>query len=237
MQDTAMNAGRRLKIMDEQARVYRSAFLKHGDSPKGTNQNDKETQHLRFEMITGHLLDRHTQNTLEDIGCGICDLYGYLRGKNVTFTYSGTEIVSEMIELAKKKYPGITIKNRDILSDDIPDKYDFVVLSGMLNIPGNVERKEWRSFCFSFIKKMYGMCRKAIAFNFLTTHTTTPRDPALFYLDPAEAFDFCLSDLSRFVELKHNYPLYEGTITVYKESYVRDRYKNAAFAKYFSKTK
>jgi hypothetical protein len=230
--DTSGELAANRKIILEQVKVYRPAFLEHGDSPMGTHQNNQETQHLRFEMLTGHLLNDHTHNTIEDIGCGICDLYSYLKNRNVKFTYSGTEIVSEMIALAQQKYPELKIKNRDVLNDEIPDKYDFVVLSGTLNIPGHIQREQWKSFCYSLIRSMYRMCYKAISFNFLTTHSTFT-DPKLFYLDPAEVVGFCLSNLSRFVELKHNYALYEGTVTVYRESYITGTYSNAAFAKYF----
>lgn len=220
------------KILGAQLNVYQPAFLEHGDSPKGTHQNNQETQYLRFEMLTGHLLNDRTHSTIEDIGCGICDLYGYLKTRNVNFTYSGTEIVSEMIDFAEQKYPGITIKNRNILIDPNSGKYDFVVLSGTLNMPGSIQQTEWKSFCYSLIRRMYGMCNKAISFNFLTTHNTF-NDPNLFYLDPAEAVDFCLKSLSRFVDMQHNYALYEGTITVYRESYIQSEYGDGVFAKYF----
>lgn len=221
------------RILDAQLEVYKPAFLEYGDSPKGTHQNNQETQHLRFQMLTGHLLDNSTHNTIEDIGCGICDLYGYLKDRDVKFTYSGTEIVSEMIAYAKRKYPDITIKNRDIMNESNAGKYDYVVLSGTLNMPGNIQKEEWKSFCYSLIRKMYGMCNKAMSFNFLTTHNTF-NDPTLFYLDPAEAVDFCLRYLSRFVEMKHNYALYEATITVYRANYIQREYKDMAFTKYFS---
>lgn len=222
-------------IIKEQLRVYQPTFIQHGDSPKGTYQNNKETQYLRFQMLTEHLLNNYTHNTIEDIGCGICDLYGYLKSKNLKFTYSGTEIVDEMITLAREKYPEITIRNRDILSETVQEKHDFVVLSGTLNIPGNVEQEEWKKFCFSLISSMYGMCNKAITFNFLTSHRTFT-DPTLFYFDPSEVMDYCLAHLSRFVELKHSYPLYEGTVTVYRGNYIQEQYNNPAFEKYFRKS-
>ena len=224
------------KFIDEQLKVYQPAFILHGDSPKGTHQNNKETQHLRFQMLTEHLLNDHTHNSIEDIGCGICDLYGYLKNKNLEFTYSGTEIVNEMISLAKQKYPEITVTNRDILSEAGREKYDFVVLSGTLNMPGNIQHEEWMKFCLSLISNMYGMCNKAIAFNFLTTHRTFT-DPSLFYFNPSELLDYCIKNLSRFVEIKHNYPLYEGTITVYRENYIQGHYRNPALDKYFIRSK
>src|SRR6185295_4539140 len=185
------------EIIREQIYQYRDNFLLHKDSPLGTFWNNRETQHLRFEMLTGHLLRTDMVSTIEDVGCGVCDMYAYLKSKNLKFTYSGTEIISEMIALAKEKYPEITLLNRDIIKDKVTDKYDFVVLSGALNLPGSTDRKEWKKFCYSLIQSMFTMCNKAIAFNFLTTHSTFV-DPALFYINPSEAVTFCLSDLSRF---------------------------------------
>ena len=222
------------RIIQEQINQYRNNFLLHKDSPLGMYWNDRETQQLRFEMLTGHLLREDVESTIEDVGCGVCDMYAYLKGKNLKVTYSGTEIINEMLEWARERYPELTLKNRDIIKDQVNDKYDFVVLSGAMNLPGNTDIKEWRKFCFSLIQRMFEMCNKAIAFNFLTTHSTFT-DPALFYLNPTEAVTFCLDTLSRFVELRHNYALYEGTITVYRENYIKDQFTDAAFAKYFER--
>ena len=224
------------KILNEQIKVYQSAFVQHGDTPQGTHQNNRETQYLRFQMLTGHLLNDHAHHSIEDIGCGVCDLYGYLKDKKLKFTYSGTEIVNEMIELAKTKYPEIVVRNRDILQGSAQEKYDFVVLSGTLNMPGNVGAEEWRRFSLSLIESMYRMCNKAIAFNFLTSHRTYS-SPGVHYFDPSELLDHCIRNLSRFVELKHNYPLYEGTITVYRENYIQNQFQDPAFAKYFRNQK
>lgn len=236
-----MSAARRefdmdAKIISAQINAYQPEFMRHGDSPKGVRWDNRETQYLRFQMLTEHLLNDHTQNTIEDVGCGICDLYGYLKNKNFKFTYSGTEIVNEMITLAKAKYPEITVRNRNILRYPVQERYDFVVLSGSFNMPGNVEPDEWKKFSLSLISSMYGMCNKAIAFNFLTSHRTLT-DPSLFYFDPSEVVNYCLSNLSRFVELKHSSPLYEGTVTVYRESYIQQQYKEPAFDKYFQQSK
>lgn len=219
-------------ILAEQVRVYRPAFLEHGDSPQSTHQNNYATQHLRFETLVAHLLRGGSHNTLEDIGCGICDLYAYLKTQAADVTYSGTEVVPEMVEFARQKYPEIRVINRDIVNESIEDTYDFVVLSGTFNMPGATPHDDWKAFCFAVIRAMYGMCRKAIAFNFLTTHNTFSA-PELFYLDPAEATEFCLTQLSRFVELRHAYPLYEGTVTVYRPDYIRTLHQDPALSKYF----
>ena len=43
------------------------------------------------------------------------------------------------------------------------------------------------------------------------------RSPSLYYANPGEVVDFCCRELSRYVVLRHDYPLYEHTIYVYRE--------------------
>lgn len=219
-------------ILCDQINVYRNNFLNYGATPMGTFQNNTETQYLRFEKLLD-CIDISRKFSIHDIGCGICDLHKFLKLKKVKHDYYGTEIVPEMIKYAKNKYPEIKIYHRDIMNKSTIKKCDYVVLSGTFNIPGNVHRKEWKRFCFKMIEKMYNSCNKAIVFNFLTTHKTFT-DPDLFYLDPAEVLDFCLSKLSRFSNMQHHYALYEATVSVYKKDFIQTKYKPPAFAKYFT---
>jgi len=52
-------------------------------------------------------------------------------------------------------------------------------------------------------------------------------------MTPKDLFDFCMTCLSRFVILDHAYPLYEGTLRVFKETYVVRLYGSPIYEKYF----
>lgn len=224
-----MNKG----IIDEQQRVYTENFKIFGDSPRGTFQNDRHTQHLRFERLLSHIAPQEGRFTIHDVGCGIAHLHDFLLDRDIAHEYSGTEIVQEMIDAARAKHPGVRFYNRDILLESCEDEYDYVVLSGVFNIPGNVPVPDWKQFAFALISKMFSMCRRAIAFNFLTAHNTFS-SPDLAYFKPEEIFEFCVENLSRFVVLDHGYPLYEFSITVWKPGYVKSRYPEDAFSRYFA---
>jgi hypothetical protein len=43
------------------------------------------------------------------------------------------------------------------------------------------------------------------------------RSDDLFYSDAGETLDFCRRELGRFVTLRHDYPLYEYTVYVYRQ--------------------
>ncbi len=138
-----------------------------------------------------------------------------------------------MNEVARKRHPGIEIYNRNLLDVEKGEQYDYVVLSGTLNLPGKTDRDRWQEFCIALINKMFLMARCAIAFNFLTTFNTFA-NPDLHYFDPRELFGHCVTTLSRFTLLDHAYPLYEATIVVSNEAYVAASYPDPSFGKYFA---
>lgn len=224
-----------LSIIAAQRNAYRTEFVKHGDTPLGTHQSDRTSLDLRFEAlmrnITPHL---GAGATLHDVGSGLCDLYRFLQssGLDRRTTYSGTEIVQEMIDHAAQKYPELTLGNRNFLDASLDERYDFVVLSGTLNLLAGVEGDEWKRMCLALIQKMYMHADRGIAFNFLTTYRTYS-DPLLYYFEPREMFDFAITQLSRFVVMDASYPLYECTVTVFNKNYMSTLYGHDDLRKYF----
>jgi hypothetical protein len=220
------------KIIEDQIRIYKDNFLQNADSSLGTFQNDRATQYMRFEHILKpflEILDEKT--TFHDFGCGSCDMYHYLQTRNIKVDYSGTEVIQEMIDYAQTKYPGIKLYNRDVLKEEVTDKYDIVVFSGGLYFPGAVPKEEWKEFVFKIIDKMFEMSTIGISFNLLTTYCDYTTDN-LFYLDPKEILDYCIRKHSRFVNLEHGYPLYEWTVSVFRKEYIKKKYPQPEFQKY-----
>lgn len=221
------------RIIEDQIKTYRENFIKHKDSSLGTFQNDRATQHQRFEFVIKPFKEVLVPGTsFHDVGCGSCDLYEYLVAQGYNVDYSGTELIDEMIQYARTKFPGIALYKRDIFSKEVTDRYDIVVFSGGLYFPGSIKQTEWRDFVFKMVDRMFEMCRVGISFNLLTTYTTF-RNENLFYLDPKEMFDHCCTKLSRFVSLEQNYPLYEWTIAVWKKEFIAQKYPQPEFKKYF----
>lgn len=220
------------KIIEDQISTYKKNFIENKSSSLGTFQNDRVTQHLRFERIVkpfkGILSD---EVSLHDFGCGSCDLHEYLNQQNLPHEYSGTEIVQEMVDYARLRFPKVKISNQDVFEQPYENKFDIVVFSGGLYLPGNISKNEWGEFVNKIILKMFEMCKIGISFNLLSTYCTYQNDD-LYYLDPKEAFDFCNKELSRFVILDQAYPLYEWTITVFKKEYILESYPEKELSKY-----
>jgi hypothetical protein len=224
-----------LSIIAAQANAYRAEFVKHGDTPLGTHQSDRTSHDIRFEALMRNIAPHlGPRATLHDVGSGLCDLYRFLKssGLDRRISYSGTEIVQEMIDHAAQKYPGVKLGNRNFLDAGLDERYDFVVLSGALNLLAGVDGEAWKAMCLALIGKMYLHAERAIAFNFLTSYRTYS-DPLLYYFDPKEMFDFATAELSRFVVLDASYPLYECTVTVFNKDYMAALNGHEDLKKYF----
>jgi hypothetical protein len=224
-----------LSIIAAQRNAYRAEFVKHGDTPLGTHQSDRTSLDTRFETLMRNIAPHLGAGaTLHDVGAGLGDLYRFLKssGLDRRITYSGTEIVQEMIDHAVQKYPELMLGNRNFLDAGPDERYDFVVLSGTLNLLAGIEGDAWKKMCLALIQKMYMHANRGIAFNFLTSYRTYS-DPLLYYFDPREMFDFAATQLSRFVVLDASYPLYECTVTVFNKDYISTFYGHDDLKKYF----
>ena len=220
-------------VIRNQLAVYGPAFARHGDGPDATFAGNAEAQALRFERILEPLLALGVPGfSIHEVGSGLSDLHGWLCGRGIEHRYSGTEIVAEMIDLVGRKYPGIRIDRRDVLAEMPADRHDFVVQSGMFNIPGETPEPAWSDFVWAMIERMYAMADAAIAFNFLSAYRTRS-DAGLYYMDPRDVLDRCIGRLSRHVRLDHGYPLFEATVCVIRPEFLAARYDPKVFGKYF----
>ncbi len=218
-------------IINNQEEIYRGHFLEHGDTPEGTyNQNDA-IQNLRFERLINNLDLSSALTTMHDVGCGICDLYQYMKQLHIPAKYSGTDIIAEMKALAFKKHPEVVFHVRDILDDNSNEKYDFLTLSGTFNLPGKTDKDQWRIFTREMVTKMYSLANYGISFNFLTSHADF-HNKEMFYESPEDILDFCVKNLSRHVIIDHTYPIFEFTVTVYTPEYLKRKYTDKRLQKY-----
>jgi SAM-dependent methyltransferase len=218
-------------ISEHQRDLYQESLDKHGDSARATHQNDPVTQGLRFERLVKEIAPLLSGSTLHDVGCGFGELGDHLARTQSGCSYSGIEIVAGMAEMGRKRL-GVDILVDDFIARDYEDSYDFGGASGVFNIPGEVDSVDWDKYNQAMLKKMFSLATKGIVFYGLTTFSDFRRDD-LHYWDPAQALNFCQSELSRFCILDHGYPLYEWTLTVFREAVARDAYPQKELDKYF----
>lgn len=224
-------------VVRKQIAAYQENFILHGNTPKGTFQNNQITQFERFHQIIKPLIGIKKEGfSICDIGAGICDLHQFLIEQNINHQYTAIEIVPEMVEASKARFPDISVLNVDFLQEKEVPEYDFVVLSGVFNLPGEVSKEDWETFVFQMIEKMFKCARLGISFNTLTTYSTF-YSPELYYANPLEIIPFIQNKLSRFYLFNSSYALFEHTFTVFKQEAIEPIYPNIAFDKYFKRNK
>ena len=93
---------------------------------------------------------------------------------------------------------------------------DYVINSGVFTVKSTIPEKQWRRFVHDMARAMFGVAEKG-TFNLMTSFVDY-RDDHLFYEDPDAILDFCVSELSRKVVIRHDYPLWEYAVYVYKQT-------------------
>lgn len=174
-----------------------------------------ESQRARFEAIS-RLISK-TPTRILDVGCGTGDLYGYLREKKLPYSYVGIDLLPEMIQFAKQKFPDATFIVGDIFELDTgPLAPDFVIASGLLQF----RDPEDEDYHKSAIEYLWNIPKSGLVMNILSDlRELENKIPEELYLSPVDTLEFLFS-LSKFAVLDHSYHpgLGDFTIAVYKRS-------------------
>ena len=195
---------------------YRERFSMCGDTPQGVDWNGAESQGLRFTVLERLFRSRSGFSVL-DVGCGTGALLAHLEEAGLSgFRYVGIDLCEPMIRAAREKFPERGTFVTGELADS-SETFDYVVSSGILNVKQDEDAVGWRTHVQETVRRQYELCRIGAAFNAITSQVDFTRDH-LFYWDPADALRFCLS-LSRHVAIRHDYPLYEFTACIYRETH------------------
>jgi hypothetical protein len=225
-----------MSISDDQRRMYGELYQCHGDDPKALFHNDQESQYERFELLTRCFSRETGAFSVHEIGCALGHFGDLLRERFPQAVFSGSDIYEPFVAKCREHFPHCEFFLRDITEELPADRYDYVVLCGLFNIPGNIPREAWQRFVFSMLSAMYAMARKGIGATFLTTYYDPGRNREdLYYQDEKRLMDFAVRHLSRHFELDACGPLYEYALRLYRPEHVRTLYPQDAFVRYFKK--
>ena len=204
-------------ILDKVQRYYSEKVKTHGATARGVDWNSVDSQRLRFAQLL-KVVNRAQHFTINDYGCGYGALAGHLRDEGYSFSYVGFDISSEMIAKAKEVHgedPQITFVTEErMLTEAV-----YTVASGIFNVKLETAAAEWDKYVLQTLGTIDALSRNGFAINVLTKYSDAEfMRPDLYYADPLFLFDYCKTNYSRFVTLLHDYPLYEFTILVRKNS-------------------
>lgn len=163
----------------EKIREYYLPKLKNEKSDSGClGWENEQAQELRFEVLKNIFF--HGASVL-DVGCGLGNLYDYLKKQDYNFKYTGVDILPEMIFRAKEKNPQAEFFSANIFEDDLfgDRKFDVIYASGIFNIElGNND-----DFLRNALQKFVSLSNKFIVFNLLHTRSKT-KEAGYYYQTP-----------------------------------------------------
>ncbi len=196
---------------------YESLLAEHGAVAPGVGWNSEFAQNERFAQLCRILPAEDTALSVLDFGCGFGSLADFLAAQRKQFTYVGYDASEAMILRARERTADPRLRFESDL-EQVPS-CDYVIASGVFNVRGEWSDDRWWTYIQETLRRIHGLAAKGWSANFLTSYSDRElMRPELYYADPLMLFDWCKRNLSRFVALQHDYPLYDFTILVRKDS-------------------
>ncbi|MFP4139957.1 MAG: class I SAM-dependent methyltransferase [Phycisphaerae bacterium] len=135
------------------------------------------SQQARFEVLVSNV--DLAGRSLLDVGCGLGDLWGFLKSHDVAVDYTGVDLLPRMVAEAQRRHPDGTFVTRDLFTDPAPTdlQRDVVFCSGMfnLNVGNNLD------FVPGAIDRFFELARTHVVFNMLHWRATAEPERYFFY--------------------------------------------------------
>lgn len=141
-----------------------------------------QSQQERFRVLADSV--DLAGNSLLDVGCGLGDLWGYLKRRDIPVHYTGVDLVEKMIEAARAQHPDGQFLCADIFGTDVfgPESFDVIFCSGIfnLNLGNNHE------FLAASLPRLLDLARGTVVFNLLHRRALYGEQQEYFHFHPKE---------------------------------------------------
>lgn len=202
-------------LLHDVQRYFIDTLTDHGPTARGVDWNSPEAQEIRFEQLL-KVCPVGAPFSLTDYGCGFGSLVEYLHKQLINCSYTGFDMVEQMITQAKKLFGHCSDCAFTSVEADLAPT-DFTVASGIFNMKLAARSSDWTDYVLRTLDRFDRLSRSGFSFNLLTSYSDPERmRPDLYYADPCFYFDQCKRRYSRNVALLHDYGTYDFTIIVRK---------------------
>lgn len=206
-----MNCGENMRRM---VSYYQAGYKRYGRSVEALGWL-KGKQNLRFRNLSRHI-DKQDFTVL-DFGCGLGDLYVFLKKRYKQFRYLGVDLVGEFIS-----DNNVFFQSEDALFKkiecytDIVEDFDYVILSGVFNFLYDQSMLVHQATVFEIIEHLYNKSSVAFSTDFLSPYVDYKQQNA-YHQDISSLLKH-LPQKYKCFELNHSYMPFEFSITIYKET-------------------
>lgn len=220
-------------IREAQQQHYRGLLQRYAGTPMAVSSESAAHKRLRFDQIAKVFGDDDSFS-LHDVSMGLGAFGSYLSDNHQdrNIDYSGSETLPEFVEGSRQIHPSSEFFCRDITEQPGSEIYDYVILSGVFHQRRETSISDWEKFSRQLLRNSYAMCRRGLAFNFISPFVDFYQTE-VYYANLPRVLQFVSEELSRFFVVNHSYALFEFTVLVYREGVIAERDSAPEFRKYF----
>jgi SAM-dependent methyltransferase len=191
------------------AEFYDRRVTRFGVQPRALDWGSRASQETRFDVLVQ--IDDLSGCSVLDVGCGLADLFAFLRSRKIPASYTGYDIAPAVLESARARFPDAELRLADLMAQEIASpQFDFVFASGIFHLrPAGSY-----SYLEAMARRMYEGCRRGAAFNTLSAKSPKT-DSHKFLAEPAKVLEICLNIAPKVV-LRHDYMAHDFTVYLYK---------------------
>lgn len=186
-----------------QQTYYKKTIKKYRNTHKAVGWGSRESQWRRFDTIASQIATTQFNNqavSILDVGCGLGDLYHYLKVKKCKCQYKGIDFCEDMIKSAKKSYPNGNFYHASL--DNYIETSTIVVANGVFNMKQNNQY----AYLKSAISNLLRLASSQVVLTLLSHQTPIQckQEKIFFYYDPAQ-IDPQLSHINAIKKWVHGY--------------------------------
>jgi len=188
-------------------RFFEERLERHGDSPRSLDCSE-EGQQGRFQILAE--VGRMSGRSVVDLGCGLGHFYGLLRDRYPGVSYTGYDFSEKFVDRARAKYPDAEFEVRDVLRQEIPRRFDFVISCGIHNLETGSNDEDM----IRLLRKAWAAANEAVAISMLSK-TADRIDEGRHYYDPIQMTAEALR-LTRYMVLRQDYMPHDLILYLYR---------------------
>lgn len=197
--------------------LYGQEVRTHGADPRSAGHKNREDQWLRFRKLAAVVEPAAPDAgmSVNDLGCGYGAMLEYFDGVGAKVDrYFGYDVSQDMLDIAQRQIGGPRV--RLFNSPKVTESADYSFISGIFNVRLDATEDAWTDYIKETLLQVAAKSTRGMSFYLLSTYVDW-KNERFYYGDPFMFFDFCKRNISKYVTLCHDYPLYEWTMTIRME--------------------
>lgn len=209
--DASLPPGMTVSDQNRLTDLYEGRYAEYGFDVRSVGWGSVEDQHMRFDVLCRGL--ELGGKSVLDLGCGLGDFVAWAEQKYVAkFKYHGMDLSPSLVDAARERYgsEGRTFSVETLSDANVSKEYDIVILSGALTFKISDNMDAMRAL----LRNAWRVSREAVCCNFMSSYCDFQLEKN-FHYQPEVVFQYAKS-ISRFVNVYHDYDLYEFTVQLFR---------------------